>query len=1143
LSFTDWSPGEPNGGFSNSSAYLEVLGPHTYNYSGHFWNDAPGGSDGDGYIEEWGGLTGQVAFREDTGTTLTTAQLLTNASDVDSMLTVTSVSAASAHGGTVSLVGNIVTYHPTANFSGADSFTYTVSDGSLTSTAKVSFNVAPVADTFTGTAANDTFTGYGGNDTFDGLSAFDRVDYVNATGAITANLAAGTVDVAGVGTDHLVAIEAIRGSNFADTFDATGFTGDSFLPGTPVGFNEFEGRGGNDTITGLVNSQGAPLTRVSYIHSTGAVTVDFANHFADGNSSVGHDTFIGTIGQVIGSVFGDTFTGSNNPNNTVEVFDGRAGNDTIDGGGGFDRADYAGDSTTTSGITVDLAAGTVSAINPLDVTIGNDTLLSIESIRGTNNSDIYVATGFSGSSINAGSNGTFNEFVGMGGNDQITGNGNTRLSFTNATAAVTVDMQTGWTSTTTGGTPGTGTASGSDSSVGSYTFTGVNAIMGSMFSDTLRGSNNNDTFTGLAGNDFIDGRGGFDVASYNNTYFTTGGISANMTTGVVIGDASSGTDTLRSIEGVQGTNFDDAYVATGYGANGLDPTLYNVGDNGTFNQFEGLGGNDTITGNGNTRAVYVNAAASVTVDIAAGTGQGTIAGDAAHVGQDHFVTGVNSIVGSLFGDFLYGSNNATGTTETFDGRAGDDLIDGRGGFDLVVYNLDGNIDAGITVDMASGTVTSTSSAVGTDTLRSIESITGTKFADIYVASGFSGSSTNAGSFATFNSFNGFGGGDTITGNGNTTIVYANAAAGVTADLQAGISTASGDSNFGTDHFTGVNGITGSNFNDVLSGDANSNFLNGGSGNDRLEGRGGSDSLTGGGGSDTFVYSTGDGSDTINDFNHGQADKIDLSGVGGIYNLNDVMAHATQVGQNTLIDFGFGDSITLTNVTKSTLAAADFGFGNTPYLNGDAITVTESSDHTGITTVQNVTLTDDDLVSNVVLTATAGSGSLSPSGTTDTVGSINAALASGLVYTPTNYQEATNLNDTVTVTATDLQGHSDSLHFVFQQSGSGGATLVGTAGKDIIFSTGGDDMLTGLGGRDNFVFAPHGGTPSHDTITDFTVGLDKLDVRAFGALLSTSPPAAVQQGSDTLITLDSDDTVLLKNVNVSSLHNSDFIFHI
>ena len=50
----------------------------------------------------------------------------------------------------------------------------------------------------------------------------------------------------------------------------------------------------------------------------------------------------------------------------------------------------------------------------------------------------------------------------------------------------------------------------------------------------------------------------------------------------------------------------------------------------TFNEFEGMGGDDTITGNGNTRITYVSATGGVTVDLAAGTA----AGDAS-VGNGH----------------------------------------------------------------------------------------------------------------------------------------------------------------------------------------------------------------------------------------------------------------------------------------------------------------------------------------------------------------------------------------------------------------------------------------------------------------------------------------------------------------------------
>ena len=55
--------------------------------------------------------------------------------------------------------------------------------------------------------------------------------------------------------------------------------------------------------------------------------------------------------------------------------------------------------------------------------------------------------------------------------------------------------------------------------------------------------------------------------------------------------------------------------------------------------------------------------------------------------------------------------------------------------------------------------------VGTDTLAGIESVYGTNFADTYVATGFSGASTDTGLPSTYNEFQGFGGNDTITGNG------------------------------------------------------------------------------------------------------------------------------------------------------------------------------------------------------------------------------------------------------------------------------------------------------------------------------------------------------------------------------------------
>ncbi|WP_164940881.1 Ig-like domain-containing protein [Bradyrhizobium zhanjiangense] len=790
------------------------------------------------------------------------------------------------------------------------------------------------ADAIYGLAGNDRLQGFGGNDLLDGGADFDRAVYTDATGGISVNLAAGTASGPGVGTDTLVAIEAAIGSDFADTFNAAGFAGATGIPGTPVGFNEFEGRGGNDTILTAVNPLGAALTRVSYVSATAGVTVDIAAGTADGDGSVGHDTFVGSgIIAVWGSAFADTLFGSNNGFGTIEVFAGFAGNDVIDGRGGFDRVDYNNDPTTTSGITVNLAAGTLTG----DATVGNDTLVSIEAVRGTNFADTYNASGFGNTSTNSGSLGTFNEFTGEGGNDIIIGNGNTRIGFNNATAGVVVDIAAG-------------TATG-DSSVGSDTFTGVNAIMGTMFIDSLSGSSTNETFTGLGGNDTIDGRGGFDTASYHNIYLSTGSVTIDMATGTATGDSSIGVDTLRSIEAIQGTNLADTYVATGYGLAGA----LNVGNNGTFNQFEGLGGDDSITGNGNTRLIYTNATGPVTITFGLNSwtsttsgASGTVTGDGS-VGTDTF-SGVGSVSGSSFADTITGSNNPNGTAEDFAGRAGNDSIDGKAGFDRAFYNNDGSA-SGIQVDLASGVVTG-DTAIGTDTLRSVEAIRGTAFADTYVATNFGVSGPNLGDFGTFNEFEGMAGNDTITGNGNTRIAFYNALDGVTVDLAAGNShgTVSGDAaGTGTDAFTGVNAVRGSAFADFIFGDAGNNTLDGQAGNDVIQGRGGADTLIGGAGNDQFVFaavsdSTVASHDTISDFVHG-ADLIDTSAIAGVTSVQGLLSGSAQVaahsiawiqsGANTIVyvnssgaaqNQGSADmEIVLTSVTANTLTNQDFLF--------------------------------------------------------------------------------------------------------------------------------------------------------------------------------------------------------------------------
>ena len=118
--------------------------------------------------------------------------------------------------------------------------------------------------------------------------------------------------------------------------------------------------------------------------------------------------------------------------------------------------------------------------------------------------------------------------------------------------------------------------------------------------------------------------------------------------------------------------------------------------------------------------------------------------------------------------------------------------------------------------------------------------------------------------------------------------------------------------------------------------------------------------------------------------------------------------------------------------------------------------------------------------------------------------------------------------------------------------SGSNALYGSAAADTINGLGGDDLLIGLKGADTFVFNAASGGSGHDTIADFTPGVDliSLDYHAFDAagqndFTSWLRSHATTQGNDVLIDLNvngnspSVDTILLKNVAFASLSASDF----
>jgi hypothetical protein len=195
--------------------------------------------------------------------------VLTNdsfAPDTGETLTVTAVTPGS-NGGTVSLVGGVVSYTPAANVSGTETFTYTITDGNTgTATATVTMTITAVNDN--PTAVNDaaTVAANSAASSIDVLandsSAPDAAETLTI-GAVTQGTNAGVVTITGSGTG--VTYQPAAGFSGTETFTYT------------VG----DGNGGTATatVTTTVTPNVAPVVTMTaspliYLENSGAVAID-----------------------------------------------------------------------------------------------------------------------------------------------------------------------------------------------------------------------------------------------------------------------------------------------------------------------------------------------------------------------------------------------------------------------------------------------------------------------------------------------------------------------------------------------------------------------------------------------------------------------------------------------------------------------------------------------------------------------------------------------------------------------------------------------------------------------------------------------------------------------------------------------------
>jgi VCBS repeat-containing protein len=216
---------------------------------------------------------------------------------------------------------------------------------------------------------------------------------------------------------------------------------------------------------------------------------------------------------------------------------------------------------------------------------------------------------------------------------------------------------------------------------------------------------------------------------------------------------------------------------------------------------------------------------------------------------------------------------------------------------------------------------------------------------------------------------------------------------------------------------------------------------------------------------------------------------------------------------------------------ATLTVAVTGANETTYapvIDITEVSVTQEGDQVF---VDGISVSDADAAvdETFTLAAIADSGtSVDPASISDTLVNVNSALQT-LTYTDPG--QSASATDKVVITVADGHGATDTVNLIFNLNELGPVTLASTNGKDVLFGT---------GYQDQFVFAANS---NHDTILDFEHGQDHIDLTA---VVTTNIDTAwigqhaTLSGSDTLITINATDTILLKGV--AQVQASDFIVH-
>jgi Ca2+-binding RTX toxin-like protein len=357
-----------------------------------------------------------------------------------------------------------------------------------------------------------------------------------------------------------------------------------------------------------------------------------------------------------------------------------------------------------------------------------------------------------------------------------------------------------------------------------------NVLTGSAGNDVLNGLGGNDTLIGGSGNDTLNGGAGVDQmqgGAGNDTYMVD---NADDT---VIEELDGGIDTVQVNIAMQ----------TWQPSN----TVYTLGANVE---------NGIIAAPTEPPPIIVTATGATTT-------AGSLYGNALNNTLHGATILTNYLYGNAGNDSLYGGNYQ----DMLVGGDGDDYIDGGAGSDNIAYHT---ASTGVTVNLS---ITGAQNTVGAgiDTLLNVENILGSSYNDH-----LTGNAAN-------NRFQSMGGNDVIDGGVGAfdLIEFTNVFAAVNVNMTGWTIQSTDMQRIGIITLSNIEGVSGSIYNDTLTGSSGADYLNGyagsdivngGDGDDYLAGGSSADTLTGGEGKDTFMLGSDrglgiqNGVDTITDFN-------------------------------------------------------------------------------------------------------------------------------------------------------------------------------------------------------------------------------------------------------------------------------------